>query len=80
MKKILCLISLFLLGVTLYASPITGLLERIDKGASRKFVIERLKGEKDFFELDYKHCNIFILQMLAFCSGGLVKDWGKGFL
>lgn len=46
MKKILCLISLFLLGVTLYASPITGLLERIDKGASRKFVIERLKGKR----------------------------------
>ena len=54
MKKFLCLISLFLLGVTLYASPITGLLERIDKGASRKFVIERLKGEKNFFELDQK--------------------------
>lgn len=54
MKKFLCLISLFLLGVPLYASPITGLLERIDKGASRKFVIERLKGEKDFFELDQK--------------------------
>lgn len=54
MKKFLCLISLFLLGVTLYASPITGLLERIDKGASRKFVIERLKGKKDFFELDQK--------------------------
>lgn len=54
MKKFLCLISLFLLGVTLYASPITGLLERIDKGASRNFVIERLKGEKDFFELDQK--------------------------
>lgn len=54
MKKFLCLISLFLLGVTLYASPITGLLERIAKGASRKFVIERLKGEKDFFELDQK--------------------------
>ena len=54
MKKILCLISLFLLGVTLYASPITGLLERIDKGASRKYVIERLKGEKDFFDLDQK--------------------------
>lgn len=48
------MISLFLLGVTLYASPITGLLERIDKGVSRKFVIERLKGEKDFFELDQK--------------------------
>lgn len=60
MKKFLCLISLFLLGVTLYASPITGLLERIDKGASRKFVIERLKGEKDFFELDQKGNKIVV--------------------
>lgn len=60
MKKFLCLISLFLLGVTLYASPITGLLERIDKGASRKFVIERLKGEKDFFELDQKRNKVVV--------------------
>lgn len=54
MKRLLSLISLCLLGITLYASPITGLLERIDKGASRKFVIECQKGEKDFFELDQK--------------------------
>ena len=54
MKKFLCLISLFLLGVTLYASPITGLLDRFDIGGSRKFVIERLKGEMDFFELVLK--------------------------
>lgn len=32
-------------------SPIVGLLERIDKGASKKFLIEEQKSEKDFFEL-----------------------------
>lgn len=36
------------------ANPIQGLLERIDKGASAKFVIEQKKGETDFFELDQK--------------------------
>ena len=36
------------------ASPIDGLLERIDKGASRKFVIEQVKSPNDFFELDQK--------------------------
>lgn len=34
------------------ASPIDGLLERIDKGASRKFVIEKRRSAVDFFELD----------------------------
>lgn len=34
------------------ASPITGLLERIDKGASQRFVIEQLSSDTDFFELD----------------------------
>ncbi len=38
---------------TVAANPITGLLERIDKGASRKFKIELLKNDgKEFFELD----------------------------
>lgn len=36
------------------ASPIAGLLERIDKGASRKFIIEKVKSDTDFFELDQK--------------------------
>jgi alpha-N-acetylglucosaminidase len=39
------------------ASPITGLLERIDKGASRKFLIEvrqEKDNDKDYFELDQK--------------------------
>ena len=41
-------------SVQLFANPIDGLLERIDKGASHKFVIELKKGDKDFFELDQK--------------------------
>ncbi len=35
-------------------NPITGMLERIDKGASKKFQIELKKGSNDFFELDQK--------------------------
>ena len=46
------LLSLWTSG--LCANPITGLLERIDEGASRKFVIELKKGDQDFFELDQK--------------------------
>ena len=42
------------------ASPITGLLERIDKGASKKFVIEQVKSDKDFFELDRKGDKVVI--------------------
>lgn len=36
------------------ATPIDGLLERIDPGASKKFVIELKRGSQDFFELDQK--------------------------
>lgn len=36
------------------ASPVKGLLERIDKGASQRFVIELKQGDRDFFELDYR--------------------------
>ena len=46
--------------VHLFAGPIDGLLERIDKGASRKFVIELKKGEKDFFELDQKGSKVVV--------------------
>lgn len=34
------------------ANPVQQLLERIDKGASKKFVIQKQAGDKDFFELD----------------------------
>lgn len=51
-----------LLGSTLYlsASPIKGLLERIDKGASKKFIIEQVKSDIDFFELDQKGDKVLI--------------------
>lgn len=52
MKRIALLISCCLFVVGLCASPITGLLERIDKGASAKFRIELQKAKDDFFELD----------------------------
>lgn len=40
-------------AITMHASsPIKGLLERIDSGASSKFVIEQVKSPTDFFELD----------------------------
>ena len=39
-----------------WASPIDNLLERIDEGASKKFITEEINGssKQDFFELDQK--------------------------
>lgn len=56
-----CLICMLCLAVVVKAaSPIQGLLERIDKGASRKFVIEQVKSPTDFFELDQKGDKVVI--------------------
>jgi alpha-N-acetylglucosaminidase len=52
MKKLIGFIVMCLFPVVAFANPITGLLERIDKGASKKFVIEIKKdGLEDYFEL-----------------------------
>ncbi len=51
MKRIL-LSLICLIALHAGATPIDNLLERIDKGASRKFKTELVKSEKDFFELD----------------------------
>lgn len=60
MKKTL-LICLFCVAMIAHAaSPIQGLLERIDKGASRKFIIEQVKSPADFFELDQKGDKVVI--------------------
>lgn len=57
----ICLICMLCLAVVVKAaSPIQGLLERIDKGASRKFVIEQVKSPTDFFELDQKGDKVVI--------------------
>lgn len=42
------------------ASPIHGLLERIDKGASKKFIIEEQPSTIDFFELDQRTDKVVI--------------------
>ncbi len=61
MKKTFTLICLLCISMLVQAaSPIQGLLERIDKGASRKFVIEQVKSDTDFFELDQKKDKVVI--------------------
>ena len=52
MKRLLLI--LFTVHCSLFAlsNPVDELLERIDKGASAKFKIEKVKSQKDFFELD----------------------------
>ena len=60
-RRPICLICMLCLAVVVKAaSPIQGLLERIDKGASRKFVIEQVKSPTDFFELDQKGDKVVI--------------------
>lgn len=51
---------LLMQGAVGEASSVRGLLERIDNGASQKFVIELVKGDKDFFELDQKGDKVVI--------------------
>ena len=51
MRPLLTIIAM-LLTMQVWANPVDELLERIDKGASAKFKIEKVKSEKDFFELD----------------------------
>ena len=60
MRTISLICMLCLAVVVKAASPIQGLLERIDKGASRKFVIEQVKSPTDFFELDQKGDKVVI--------------------
>lgn len=54
----ICLLCLSVLAQA--ASPVQGLLERIDKGASRKFILEQTASPTDFFELDQKGDKVVI--------------------
>lgn len=63
MKRKLNLLLAFVLFVgsqMLAANPIDGLLERIDKGASRKFVTETVKSDHDFFEIGSKSGKVLV--------------------
>ena len=53
-------IGCFVAGFLQARTPITGLLERIDPGASKKFVIEKVKSPTDFFELDQKKNKVVV--------------------
>lgn len=54
MKTCCTVLFLFVSLLCSAASPVAGLLERIDKGASAKFIIEKVSSGTDFFELDQK--------------------------
>lgn len=61
MKRIIMACLIGLLGTGVYAaSPITGLLERIDKGASSKFIIEEKPAGKDYFELSSRKGKVVV--------------------
>ena len=60
MKRICAVLLLAVITVIASASPISGLLERIDRGASKKFIIEEVKSDTDFFELDQKGSRVVI--------------------
>lgn len=60
MKRLVFLLFACTMAVGICASPVSGLLERIDKGASKKFIIQKVSSEKDFFELDQKGHKIVV--------------------
>lgn len=60
MKVIHLLCLLLITVIAEAASPVKALLERIDKGASDKFLIEQVNSPVDFFELDQKGNKVVI--------------------
>ena len=52
MKRIILLFTALISMTAAVANPIDELLERIDKGASKKFKIELRQADRDYFELD----------------------------
>ena len=60
MKKLFPTFVLCLLACVANASPVTGLLERIDPGASNKFKIELQRADTDFFELDQQQEKVVV--------------------
>ena len=61
-RKILLFISFFLCFAALdaTASPVDSLLERIDKGASRKFSTELVPSDREFYEVGYRHGKVTV--------------------
>ena len=60
MKSIVWTLALLSFMLTAGATPIDDLLERIDKGASKKFKIELRQADSDFFELDQQGSRVVV--------------------
>ncbi len=73
MKRLLFLL-MAAVALPLMATPIDDLLERIDKGASRKFKIELKKSDRDFFELDQQG-NRPVVRGNSWVSIGVGLNW-----
>lgn len=54
-RNLLVAFMLFIALQLFAATPIDGLLERIDKGASRKIMTETVRSDRDFFEITSKN-------------------------
>ena len=60
-KRNILIAFMFFIALQLFAAtPIEGLLERIDKGASRKIMTETVRSDRDFFEITSKNGNPLI--------------------
>ncbi|MBR1400371.1 MAG: alpha-N-acetylglucosaminidase [Prevotella sp.] len=60
-RLLMLAMAFFAMHGALAGNPITGLLERIDAGASRKFKVELLKNDgKEFFELDQQGAKVVV--------------------
>lgn len=61
MKRIVSVLCMFSVSAVMcLANPVKGLLERIDEGASKKFIIEKVDADRDFFELDSRKGKIVV--------------------
>lgn len=60
MKHLKFILCLLLFSTALQANPVHDLLERLEKGASKHFVFEKVKSDKDFFELESKGNKIVV--------------------
>ena len=59
MRRLLTIIGI-VMALNVWANPVDDLIERIDKGASKKFKTELVKSDKDFFELDQQGQKVVI--------------------
>ena len=60
LRQIFLTILLCLAPFGASANPIDSLLERIDRGASRKFRIELVRGDREFYEVGYRKGKVVV--------------------